>query len=219
MLRYLALLAASLLLLCFSCGSCKDKNCPDFLQYQIPYTAAPIQDTFQIGDTIWMEMDFADTLTDLNGGIPNTFSNFNFKLELQCGRFDIDPPQGKAVSFMDAIPSAGEVASRVLPISDISYFEVLPVYTDRTYRFKSAFVLKQQGTFFCTITPNTDNRIEPFEITGNCDHLPLYINSKVNDGDPTENNYHLLKSSPVPVYRDMTLERFGQGTFCFVVKP
>jgi len=205
-------------MLCLSCTSCKDKNCPDFLQYQIPYTTAPIQDTFQIGDTIWIEMNFADTLTDLNGNVSNTFSNYNFKLELQCDRFDIDPPQGKAVSFMDAFPSEGEVVARSLPTSGISYYEVLPVYEDRVYRFKSAFVLKQQGTFFCTVIPNTDDGIEPFEITGNCDHLSVGINSKVNNGNPTENNYHLLQSSPVPVYRDMTLERFGQGAFCFVVK-
>jgi hypothetical protein len=200
------------------CSSCKDKNCPDYLQYQIPYTAAPVQDTFQLGDTIWMEMDFADTPTDLNGSVSNTFTNYNFKLELQCGRFDIDPPQGKAVSFMDAVPSVGEVETRVLPTSEISYFEVLPEYKDYRYRFRSAFILKQSGTFFCTIIPNADNRTDPYKITGNCDHLPVSINSKVNNGDPAENNYHLLKSSPVPVYRDMTLERFGQGAFCFVVK-
>lgn len=213
--HYFTALVASFMLLC---ASCKDRNCPDYLLYQVPYTAVFAQDTLQIGDTIWMEMSFADTLTDLNGSIPNTFSNFDFKLELQCGRFDIDPPQGKAVSFMDAVPSVGELVAQVLPISGVSYFEVLPVYEDRMYRFKSAFVLKQQGTFLCTIVPNADNRLEPYKITGNCDHLSLNINSKINDGDPAENNYHLLKSSPVPAYRDMTLERFGQGAFCFVVK-
>ncbi|MBK7937855.1 MAG: hypothetical protein IPJ82_12525 [Lewinellaceae bacterium] len=217
MLRF-SMFAVSLLF-CFSCGSCKDKNCPDFLQYEVPYTAAPIQDTFHLGDTIWIEMNFADTLTDLNGGITNIFSNFNFKLELQCDRFDIDPPQGKAVSFMDPLAFVGEVTAQVLPISDVSYFEVQPLYANHIYHFKSAFVLKEEGGFLCTLIPNTDNRTNPFKITGNCDQIPLYIQSKVNSGSPAENNYQLLKSSPVSVYRDMTLERFGAGAFCFVVKP
>ena len=189
------------------------------LRNQVPYTASPIIDTFQLGDTIWIEMDFSDHLTDLHGGITNTFSNFNFKLRFECDRFDINSPQGKAVSFMDAFPSVGEVVSIVLPISDVSYFEILPLYEAHMYRFKSAFVLKQQGSFLCGITPLSDDLAEPFKISGKCDDLPLYVISKVNNGDSMENNYHLLKSSKVPVYRDVTLERFGEGLFCFVVKP
>jgi len=214
MLRFIALAAISLLLIV----SCKDKNCPNNLKYQIPYTAAPIQDTFELGDTIWMEVDFHEKLTDLNGGVENTFHNFDFKLEVQCDRFDIDPPQGRAVSFMDIFPIVGQVVPRGLPSSEVSYLEVLPIYQDNYYRFKGAVVLKQQGTFVYTLTPYTDEMIEPFKITGNCDNIPLYITSKVNDGDPTANNYYLLKSSPVDVYRNMTIERFGQSGFCFVVR-
>ena len=214
MLRFIALAAISLLLIV----SCKDKNCPNNLKYQIPYTAAPIQDTFQIADTILIEMNFSDQLTDLNGSVENTFRNFDFKIQLQCDRFDIDPPQGKAVSFMDVFPTVGEVIPRGLPSSGISYFEVLPIYEAEHYRFKAAVVLKQQGTFWFAISPYTDEMLAPFEIKGNCDHIPLHFTNKVNDGDPTANNYHLLKSSPVDAYRNITLERFGVGGFCFVVR-
>jgi len=209
-------IAASIVLV-LTCASCKDKNCPDYLQYQVPYTVSPIQDTFDIGDTIWIEMNFADQLTDLRGGIANTFSDFDFNLHLECGRFDIDPPQGKAVSFMDAIAFEGEIASTILPMSGVSFYKIVPFYIEQTYSFKGAVVLKQQGTFLCGISPSS-GRADPFEIKGNCNHLSLEISSKVNNGDPAENNYHLLKSSPVPVYRDMTVERFGQGAVCFVVR-
>ena len=75
MIRCCALLANALILFSISCCSDENKGCPDYLQYQVPYTASPIKDTFQLGDTIWIEMDFSDHLTDLHGGITNTFSN------------------------------------------------------------------------------------------------------------------------------------------------
>ncbi len=194
------------------CSSCKDKNCPDYLQYQIPYTATLPQDTFQIGDTIWMEMNFADQLTDVRGNIQNTFKNFDFRLELQCDKMDIDPPQAKAVSYMDAIAIAGEIVPQ-----GISYYDIIPLYQGNRYIFKIAVVLKEQGMFVCAINPFSSNA-NPFELNGNCNHSPLNISSKVNGGDPIANNYHLLKNSPVEVYRNMTLEEFGQNSFCFVVK-
>ena len=213
MLRFITLAAASLLFT----ASCKDKDCPDYLQYQIPYTATPVQDTFQIGDTIWMEMNFADQLTDLRGGIQNTFSDFDFRIELQCDRIDINPPQAEAVSFMDVFPTVGEALPRGLSSPGVSYFEILLDYKEHKYVFRSAVVLNKQGSFLCGLNPSS-SRINPFELDGNCTHLPLKINSKVNSGDPIANNYHLLKYSPVDAYRNMTMEGFGQNTFCFVVR-
>jgi len=185
--------------------------------YQVPYKVSPIQDTFSVGDTIWMEMDFNETLTDINADIPNTFSNFDFKLELQCGRFDKNPTQGKTIDFLDAIVLLGEVVPRALPGAGVSYYEVLPAYTSQAYRFKSAFVLQQKGAFFCGIFPNPPLG-EPFEIRGQCNSSALSIESKVNNGDLTENNYQMLTSSPEPAYSNMTPTRFGQGAFCFVVR-
>ena len=177
-----------------------------------------MKDTFRIGDTIQIDMSFSDRLTDLNGGVENTFSNFDFQLKIASDRFDIDPPESKAVEVMDVFPTVGQVIARSLPSSGVSYYEVLPVYRDNYYVFKCAMVLKQEGSFTFNLSPYTDDMIAPFKVKGNCDDLPLRIISKVNDGDPVKNNYHLLKSSPVPPYRDMTLERFGQSGFCFIVK-
>ena len=218
MLRFIFSTTIALFFLSIMNSACKDRNCPDILKYQIPYSATPVRDTFHIGDTIRIEMNFNDHLTDLNGGIENTFPNFDFQLQLLSDRFDIDPPESKAVSFMDVFPMAGEVIPRALPSSGVSYYDVLPVYKDGFYHFECQVVLKQPGSFTFTLSPYVDDMIAPFKVNGNCDDLPLRITSKVNDGDPVKNNYHLLKSSPIPVYRNMTLERFGQSGFCFVVK-
>lgn len=214
--NYLFLLAA-LVITAFVLPGCKDKNCPGTMIYQVPYTVSPIQDTFSVGDTIWMEMNFREGLTDISADIPNTFSNFDFKLEIQCERFDTSPPQGKTIDFLKAIVLAGEVVSRTLPGAGVSYYEALPVYKDQAYRFRSAFVLQQKGAFFCGIFPNPPLGA-PFEIKGQCNSSALSIESKVNHGDLTENNYQMLKFSPEPAYYNMTPTRFGQGAFCFVVR-
>lgn len=185
--------------------------------YQVPYTVSPIRDTFNVGDTIWIEMNFGEVLTDINADIPNTFTNFDFKLEIQCERFDTTPPQGKTVDFLEAVVLLGEVIPRALPGAGVSYYEALPVYADQAYHFKGAFVLQQKGAFFCGIFPSPPLS-KPFEIRGQCNSSALSIESKVNNGDLTENNYYMLTSSPEPAYYNMTPTRFGQGAFCFVVR-
>lgn len=200
-----------------SLNACKDKNCPPYLVYQLPYTLTPARDTFQLGDTIWIEMDFPDVLTDREGGIENTFADYDFRLELVCERFDIDPPQSKAVSFFDALAVTGTAEAMGLSQSGISYYQLSPIYSDHRYRFKAALMLKQTGVFLLAVSPfQTD--LNPFKLNGACDHVRLYIGNWVNNGTAEGNNYHLLQSSPVDVYKNMTIEQFGNGGYCFVVQ-
>ena len=75
MLRYFNLLIASLFVLYSSCGSCKDEHCPDELFYRVPYSLSPMKDTFMVGDTIFMEMNFNEKLIDERGGVETSSGN------------------------------------------------------------------------------------------------------------------------------------------------
>ena len=199
------------------CNGCKEQNCPPSLLYLLPYTISPVQDTFQLGDTIWIEMNFGDVLTDSNGNIQNTFSDYDFRLELVCGRFDIDPPQSTAVSFFDTQDFIGTSEPVGLPQSGVSYYKMFPKYQERFYRLKTALILKETGSFLLSVTP-FQWRGEPFKIVGVCDQISVKIWGKANNGNPEENNFYLLQSSPVEVYRNIHAADGHASGYCYIVQ-
>jgi hypothetical protein len=71
-------IATFILALVTSCTSCKDKNCPDYLLYRLPAALYPQKDTFNIGDTLWVDMNFHEDIVDEIGSIKNTFNNYDF---------------------------------------------------------------------------------------------------------------------------------------------
>jgi hypothetical protein len=58
------------LLTCTSCGCKKEEVPPEFVQmiFEIPLQITPIKDTVQVGDTLWLEASFPDTIRDHNSG-------------------------------------------------------------------------------------------------------------------------------------------------------
>ena len=49
-------------------------------EFDIPYTITPMQDTFSVGDTIWMEFAFSNQMYNKNNGKTYTVNNFEFKM-------------------------------------------------------------------------------------------------------------------------------------------
>lgn len=208
---------ACTLMCIYLCAGCKDKNCPEYLRYKIPLTLSPAQDTFQLGDTIWVELDFDHTLTDVNGGVTNTFSNYNFRFEWQCEKINMTPLEGHTVDYLFFVGILGTTEPVGLPSSGVSFYKVFPEYDGQVYRFKCGFVLQDTGTFFVAL--NSYKPVAGYDRQDgwDCSRISFVLDTKINNGDPDENNYYLLKTSPEPVYQKMTKERFGTGGFVFVV--
>lgn len=198
------------------CTSCKDKNCPDHLFYRIPYSLSPIKDTFNVGDTLRLEMNFRDELIDEIGNVKNIFLDYDFRIELQCGRIDSDPPLSNTSDCIDIRTIVGRDSSVLLPQSGVSFYKIIPEYSNKTYTFKCELVLKEKGLLYFGIVPFNTNA-DPFEISGECDHLPITIGSKLDN--EAENNYHMLQWAANPVYHTFDEKRFSDyGGYCFVVK-
>jgi len=205
------------LLYIFSCGNCKDKNCPDSLFYQVPYTLTPATDTFNLGDTIWIEMDFPEEMTDVNGGVKNIFHNYDFRIELGCERIDVNPGQPKTVDFLHFHEVIGRDSLVNLPGSSISTYRIFPVIQDGKYHFKCGLITQKKGFFIFGITPIEYSEYEEkFHINGSCDNIPLGIGSKPIGA---EGNFHMLQYSLEPAYPNFPKDRFeNYGGYCFVVK-
>jgi hypothetical protein len=58
------------LLTCTSCGCKKEEVPPEYLRiiFEIPLTITPIKDSVQVGDTLWLEASFPDSIRDHNSG-------------------------------------------------------------------------------------------------------------------------------------------------------
>ncbi len=204
-------------LLTLSLPGCKDKNCPDNLLYLVPYSLSPTIDTFNIGDTIWVSINFDDVLTDVNGGIQNTFTDYDFRLKLQCDKIDVDPPEAHMSDYFYCIPVTGHIDTTILPQSSVSEFDIYPVYSNRNYQFRAALITRLKGIYLMALNPYGTNN-NPFKIQGECDSRSVNIDSKRNDGKPESGNYYLLKYSPSQVYFNFPVERFTPGLYAFVVK-
>lgn len=199
-----------------SCTSCKDKNCPDYLFYRIPYSLHPMKDTFTVGDTLWLTMDFSEELIDERGNIKNTFQNYDFRMGIGCERIDIDPPLAHTLDYLRIFTLIGTDSSIFLPSSGVSLFTFVPDYTDKKYVFKCALVIQEKGLFYFGAGPS-EGLGEAFTIDGECENMPLEIGSKLVD--EANNNFYMLQWASNSAYHSLSLDRFrNYGGYCFVVK-
>jgi len=207
----------SLLLYCFACSNCKNKNCPDSLFYQVPYTLSPAKDTFNLSDTLWVEMDFPEEMTDVNGGVKNIFRNYDFRIELACDKIDIDPPVSKIVDHFGFHKVVGRDSATYLPGVGVSGYRIFPVFQNGLYRFKCGLIAQKKGLFFLGVAPIASHgNDDEFHIQGQCDQLPLSIGSKLIGA---EGNFYMLQYALNSAYHILPKDRFENGGgYCFVVK-
>lgn len=106
------------LLQLLSCTSgCKKEPAPEFLDFifEVPLQITPVQDTVNIGDTLWLEADFPDTVKEHNSGkyyqlLP---TDFNFRTRIGFFRLvsvkgDISDQPGFTQGF-DIVNQVGSV--------------------------------------------------------------------------------------------------------------
>jgi hypothetical protein len=176
-----------------------------------------MRDTFSVGDTLLLEMNFGEELTDERGGIKNSFSNYDFRLDLGCSRIDVDPPLPQALNFLALNTIVGEDSSVTLSQSGTSYYIIKPTFNNGIYSFKSELIIVKEGLYVIGITP-FESPSEPFSIKGECDHVTVRIGSKLENDE--ENNFHMYQWAANPVYHTFDEKRFKDyGGYCFVVKP
>lgn len=192
-----------------------NKDCPDYLFYKVPYSISPMKDTFNVGDSIWVNLDFKEELTDENGGVTNVFRNYDFRFRVSSDKMDIDPPLAQTANFFDLHSITGSDSLISLPISNISVFSISTVELVGIYKYQGVFILKEKGLFWFGLGTTSDTG--KFGISGNCSKVPVYIGSRVTN--ESENNYHMLQWAANSAYHNIDAKRFSDyGGYCFVVE-
>ena len=211
------LLSVITALVIVACTTRKDKNCPDYLLYRLPATLYPANDTFNIGDTIWLEMNFNQDMLDDMGNVENSFVDYDFNMSFQCARIDTDPPIPKTVDFFKLYSFIGKDSALILGNSGISEYKIFPAIMTKGYQLKFAAIPKQKGLFMFGIGP-VERYGMPFLVKDNCTNVTVQIGVKLNN-DNDDNNFHLLQFAAHSSYRNITKENFQKmGSYCIVVK-
>ncbi|MCA0236705.1 MAG: hypothetical protein LCH81_10005 [Bacteroidetes bacterium] len=191
--------------------SCKDKNCPNSLVYHLPVTVTPLSDTFNIGDSLYVDIDFPEELMDINGEIGNTFENFDFKLFISTARYDV-PHQYSSQAF-DLYTVEG--SDTLVEFSSSNEYALTLKYKESKYKYTGYIILKEPGVFAVYFASYYESFTDPLTIRGNCDHLSVHLYCETNDGQ--NNNVELV--SPYNGNSTFWENQFKKGGgYAFVVR-
>jgi hypothetical protein len=212
-------------ILAFRC----DPEGPDTEQYinlEIPLAIRPQQDTFQLGDTLWLEADFPDSLQDFYSRewiyIGPGFEFFTDIILMKLNNPDgyRDQQEGNGASYT-IINYIGEVQTLFSTFGSVRFD-----YSNGRYRLKTALVpsdigvnsisfLYYAGSVFGNsvrddIDLGLDDRGRPIK------PFMLWMHYNINGGNT---NYYLLTENIVPVCcEEEDFKREREMTFTYYLK-
>jgi hypothetical protein len=215
-MKNITLLFAVIILLS-GCDNIFDtKDCNQTYVFSIPFTIFPAKDTFQIGDTLWLESIIPDELTDKLTGKSIPVRNFDFKIESFILRMDtlVQAPDGKMLQ-----PSASNDFSYLMnygefQIKDFSIFSVIKAHYEQennNQKLRIGIIPIKRGLFEIEFNNLTDDLTNVNLTDGDCyENLELSYQMNENEED---NNYHLLLDSPGQITSPEGFKQFGGYAF------
>ena len=196
----------AIFLILFLIPSCIDddaedfwKSCPYDLQYsghflRVPVTISPHKLEYTVGDTIWINTVFSDSIYDL--GTQHTFKieDFPFKPLSLLYRFTSSNTYDSGYRVNELYIDS--VYHHVYNYSSnyADGYRAYTIYEDNQYRFESRLILKEPGRYILLFSDlyqeyigsgNGELNAEADAITfeGKCPTLGYYICSMIDSGD------------------------------------
>lgn len=191
-----------LILLVLSTLGCFKNNsfCTQTLLFDIPLKLTPSRDTFQIGDTIWLESNVNHSIEDLNSGSMVEIRDFDFKTRVGIYRFDIG---GNAFDSFDFINKKGE-------------FQVFTQFISMNYDSEEnqrvieiGLIPNQSGGFYFSFY-NLLEDLHDVNLTESDCIETVDINYNMNDG---KNNYHFIENLMNPTNTEAGFLKNGSYAF------
>ena len=132
-----------------SCNSCDPLNieerCKRDYSFSIPVILSPALDTFQIGDTIHISMEFPINMEDKTSGEFFDMSEFNFNTEIGIAKIDTNPAIG-GDSFVEYFEKVGKLNFVSLTGGGTAIFIEFEKNTTN-FLFSCDIILKEEGLF------------------------------------------------------------------------
>jgi hypothetical protein len=235
-MKKLAIYFLSLLLLATACEP-KKKKCSRGYVFEHPVSVYPIKESYNIGDTLWFEMNFPNVFNVL---VTNNYSGEKFNENIQLKNFDF---RRTFLSFIELADSSVRVIEQARDKWDESFdpiyitgniIQELPdgpeyklIYQNNSYLLKIGIILKKSGVFlynpvFFHNYPMAEGFLNLQDLTPECEkemvsniHFP--VNRQLDGTYLT--NYHLFEQwmNPEPSIEGENIERFKTECFTFVV--
>jgi len=221
----------------FISGSCKKRKeiCKwSHFKFEHPVTVYPIKESYNIGDTIWFEMNFSDVFNasvrnSYNGNIRNEtiqLKNFDFHrnflslFELVDNSVNVTgQTKGTWSNSFDPVYLMGQI---IQELPDGPEYKLK--YENNSYLLKVGMILKKSGTYlynpmFFHNFSNKQGKLNLVDVRPECDveqmediHFP--VNKQSNGTHLT--NYHLFEKFMNPELEN-DLGRIKNECFTFVV--
>jgi len=226
-----AILILSCLLLSVSCK--KKKKCSRSYKLEHPVSVYPVKDSYDVGDTIWFEMNFPDVF---NATVINNFTGTEENQSIQLKDFDF---HRTFISFTklvgNTVNSAGQntsgwpdftavYQSEFTQSEDEYGVEYRYKYDNSTYKYKIGIICNQSGRYiynssFQHYYSNAEGQYNEQDLTPECESeiitdIRFPINKQSNGTYLT--NYHLFEQFMNPALEN-DLDRIKKECFTFVV--
>lgn len=159
---------------------CEEDHYGEVLNLVVPMTTFPDQDTFRIGDTIWMEAYFDKEIEILNSS--NTIRMDNFTFYVEMGIAEISGENENYNVQVDTVAEVGSIG--YLPLHGALAYPLTFIEEDEYYNFKAAVVLKSPGLFYLFFSTDGSLYEAPYY-----DHPKLYVCNE-NRRDRVNVHYH-----------------------------
>lgn len=131
-----------------SCGHKEPPPPPVYLIFQVPLTIAPVRNVYSVGDTLWLNADFSDQLSEYNSKKPYPVTPSNFDLHTIIGLLNLKYPdrylgsQPGAVDNFTIINKLGSIDGLGQTYGNISYH-----YSSNRYRLLIGIIPRDPGVF------------------------------------------------------------------------
>lgn len=205
-----------LLYLC-SCGKkCEEGGVTNHL-FDLPFSIAPVQQYYNVGDTIVIESTFSDNIPNPHYGKPFKVEDFDFKTNMRLVNLQSETMPAISYKSPNIITLSGNTIYNNILTVDYLDINIQHSYTSGTYQYRSLFIVDKPGKyiFFITSDHNGSNRTD-VNLT---ECISETIEIKFNTNDRQDNNYSMLSNATDPHYAEWTREEFDNaGGYCFEVK-
>ncbi len=185
----------------------------------IPVRLYPAKDTFRVGDTIYIESVFSDSVYDRSTGRKFLIEDMNWRVGSLIYPINVDTVLATGYrNFQVIVPKEYDFEPFVYSSGEIGYYGTYN-YDGSIYSLKFQLIPKAIGIYYFLFGIN-DLRFINIEFEEKCSSASVYVYATMNEG--SDNNIHLFKESPNEFFRVQMFNRpeeefYKAGGYCFVV--
>ena len=167
------------------CASCTKKECYRAYLFKYPVSIYPAQDTFNVGDTVWVEINLEDMIIDELTEEEINISNLELEFIMVNSRYDIDYYNNSVSNFdfklIDGNLSLSETKG------------LISFDRNDSKKFKLGMIPKVSGGQVVTINPRLNNNDDDtVELGSRCIEI-ISRDSYVEINNNVENNVEILE--------------------------